>query len=176
VGPPAESFRPEKEPEFERHIEARQTRVRVRLGLGNVVDGIGAPTDDSADLLKPDFPAIIGFAGATRREAGAHDSKDDSLEMVLIVSGERTVYENVSPAHPEERAARTLEIAASSSETVKCVARPFGLRMRTPSNVVPKTFDAFRLATLDPFRLTAFDALRLATFAVTFITTPFGCA
>jgi hypothetical protein len=57
VGPPAESFRPEKEPEFERHIEARQTRVRVRLGLGNVVDGIGAPTDDSADLLKPDFPA-----------------------------------------------------------------------------------------------------------------------
>jgi hypothetical protein len=76
--------------------------------------------------------------------------------MSLIVGAERTVYENVSSAHPEERAARTLEIAASSSRTVKCVALPFGFRTCTPSKVVPSTFE--------PLRLAAFETLLVPTF------------
>jgi len=78
--------------------------------------------------------------------------------MRLIVDGERTVYENVSSAHPEERKARTLEIAASSSPVVKCVALRFGFRICTPSKVVPSTFEPLRLGAFEVLRAAAFEA------------------
>jgi hypothetical protein len=38
--------------------------------------------------------------------------------------------------------------------------------MRTPSEVVPSTFELLRLATLEVLRLTTFEVLALATFEV----------
>jgi hypothetical protein len=38
--------------------------------------------------------------------------------------------------------------------------------MRTPSEVVPSTFEVLRLATLEVLRLTTFEVLALATFEV----------
>jgi hypothetical protein len=43
--------------------------------------------------------------------------------------------------------------------------------MRTPSEVVPSTFDVLRLATLEVLRLTTFEVLALATFDVLRATT-----
>ena len=92
------------------------------------MDAVGTLANDSAYLVQADFPAVVGFTRAARRQARALNGEDDRLEMRLIVDGEWTVYENVPSAHPEEREARTLEIAASSSRTVKCVALPFGFK------------------------------------------------
>jgi hypothetical protein len=135
------------------------------------MNAIGAFPNYPANLLKPDFPAVIGFTRAARRKPRANDREDDRLKISLIVVGKGTVYENVPSAHSDARAARTLEIAASSCGTEKCVARPFGLRMRTPSEVVPNTFEVLRLATLEVLRLTTFEVLALATFEVLRVTT-----
>jgi hypothetical protein len=134
------------------------------------VDAVRALANNSADLLETNFSSVIGFSRATRCEAGAHDGKYYGFEMGSIVVGEGTVYENVPSAHPDVRADRTLEIAASSCGTVKCVARPFGLRMRTPSEVVPSTFDVLRPPTLEAFRLTTFDVLATANSEVLRVT------
>jgi len=43
--------------------------------------------------------------------------------------------------------------------------------MRTPSDVVPSTFEVLRLATLEVLRLTTFEVLALANFEVLRVTT-----
>lgn len=49
-------------------------------------------------------------------------------------------------------------MARRSSPVVKCVALPFGFRIRTPSKVVPSTFE--------PLWLAAFEVLLAPTFEV----------
>jgi hypothetical protein len=63
----SETFGAEEKTKFKWHIEARQTRFRVEFGLGNVVDGKTALSNDSADLVDPVFCAVIGLERAPRQ-------------------------------------------------------------------------------------------------------------
>ena len=131
---------PRKRPQLKRNVEARQTGSRVQFGHRYIMNAVRAVTDDAADLFDPHFAAVIVLASAARTEPRANDREDNGLKTEPVIRGERTVYENVPDSCHLERAERALPMAAFSSLAEKWVAFPFGLRIRTPSAVVPRTF------------------------------------
>ncbi|MGJ0452095.1 MAG: hypothetical protein ACR65T_02525 [Methylocystis sp.] len=161
-----EIARAKEKAQFKGHVEARQTRRRVQFSVGNIVDAISAFANNTAYFLDPRLAAIVVFSSATRRIAGSHDSEDDGLEKLFIVRRKRTIDKNVLILHPARLAARTVAMASRISFAEKCVASPFGFKMRTPSFVTPRTLGVFVSALAASLRVSLGPRVFLEPFAM----------
>ena len=54
-------LRAEKQPKFQRHVEARQVCSWVKLGAADVVNAVAALADDFLDFADPDISSIVKF-------------------------------------------------------------------------------------------------------------------
>jgi hypothetical protein len=87
----AERLGTDENPELERHVEARQGRIAVGFGPGEVMDREAAPFDDVVDLRDPDLGTVVRFAGGPGNEAALDHGKSKGLEQRPILGVERTV-------------------------------------------------------------------------------------
>jgi hypothetical protein len=86
----------QKQPEFKRHVEARQPGLGVKLGTRDIVNREIAGLDDLGYSLEPVFATIHQLKGATRYEATIDNRKDDGIENRLVPGIERAIDKDAS--------------------------------------------------------------------------------
>ncbi len=135
-------FRPEKQTQLKRHIESGKSRIRVWLGLRNIVNAVTTLTNNSNYFINSNLTAVVILARASGIKPRALDRKDYCLEVSVVVSRKRTIDKDVVVVQRLPR--RALATALRTSFALKCVAEPLGFRIGTPSFVVPSTPSTLR--------------------------------
>ncbi|MEY2495029.1 MAG: hypothetical protein QOJ45_1521 [Verrucomicrobiota bacterium] len=93
----SESFRTEKNPELQRHIESGQLiRLVGHFGSGNIVDAVITLRDQTIDILNSHFAGISQFQSASRDKTAGGNTEYDRFEDRLILRIKRTVDEDAS--------------------------------------------------------------------------------
>lgn len=90
-----ETLRAQKEPQFQGHVEARETERLVQLGPRKVVDAIPAFLDQPIQLFHSHLPAIVKLARRTRTKRTGINAEDQCLKEGRVCRIERTVDKDI---------------------------------------------------------------------------------
>jgi hypothetical protein len=91
----SEALAPEKQSEFQRHVEPGKARYRIERGRRQIVDSEPALLDDAFNLRQPKFPGVVLFKGTARDKSEVIDTEDNRVEYWSVRGIERAIDENV---------------------------------------------------------------------------------
>jgi len=94
----SEVLRSQKNPQFERHVEARQAGHGVRFCAAYVVNAVPALGYDPEDFIYSGLAGVLDFEGTAGRKAACVNAEDQSPQERLIGPVEGAIDKNARSA------------------------------------------------------------------------------
>lgn len=99
----AEPLATEKQPEFKRHVESRQSGDGIQLYGRKVVDSEPAFLDNTLDFRQSNLSGVILFTGASGDKPKVVNAKHNRFEHRHVIRVEGTINEDVIRSEPDSQ-------------------------------------------------------------------------